>query len=131
MLLVTTGENDMIYYDHLPLDQDILKALGELSINYVFQPIFQADGETVYAWEALMRPTDTTVTDLIEKYTKMDKLHVLEVATLFGAMQAYILRGYSERVSINSFPFGDFAEIAVDCRWVKVEHLGNPLNTVA
>ena len=27
----------MIYYDHLPLDKDILKALGELSINYVFQ----------------------------------------------------------------------------------------------
>ena len=24
----------MIYYDHLPLDKDILKALGELSINF-------------------------------------------------------------------------------------------------
>ena len=29
----------MIYYDHLPLDGEILKALGELSINYVFQII--------------------------------------------------------------------------------------------
>ena len=118
MLLVTTGENDMIYYDHLPLDQDILKALGELSINYVFQPIFQADGETVYAWEALMRPTDTTVTDLIEKYTKMDKLHVLEVATFFGAMQAYFLRGYSERVSINSFPCDCMRQEEADAFWV-------------
>lgn len=94
----------MIYYDHLPLDKDILKALGELSINYVFQPIFRPDGKTVYAWEALMRPTQMTVTELIEDYTKRDKLHVLEVATFFGAMQAYFLRGYSERVSINSFP---------------------------
>ncbi|MCR4584918.1 MAG: EAL domain-containing protein [Lachnospiraceae bacterium] len=94
----------MIYYDHLPLDKDILKALRELSVNYVFQPIFQADGETVFAWEALMRPTDMTVTELIEKYSKEDKLHVLEVATFFGAMQAYFLRGYQERVSINSFP---------------------------
>ena len=94
----------MIYYDHLPLDKDILKALRELSINYVFQPIFQADGETVFSWEALMRPTDMTVTELIEKYSKEDKLHVLEVATFFGAMQAYFLRGYQERVSINSFP---------------------------
>ena len=94
----------MIYYDHLPLDGDILKALRELSINYVFQPIFQADGENVYAWEALMRPTDMTVTELIEKYSKRDKLHVLEVATFFGAMQAYFLRGYQQRVSINSFP---------------------------
>ena len=94
----------MVYFDDLPLDEDILTALRELSINYVFQPIFEADGETVYAWEALMRPTDMTVTELIEEYRQKDKLHVLEVATFFGAMQAYFLRGYSQRVSINSFP---------------------------
>ena len=94
----------MIYYDDLPFDQDILNALGELSIDYVFQPIFLPDGKTVYAWEALMRPTDMTVTELIEAYSKKEKLHVLEVATFFGAMQAYFLRGYVERVSINSFP---------------------------
>ena len=97
-------ENSMIYYDHLPLDRDILKALDELSISYVFQPIFLPDGKTVYAWEALMRPTEMTVTDLIEDYTRRDKLHVLEVATFFGAMQEYFLRGYDQRVSINSFP---------------------------
>ena len=39
----------MIYYDHLPLDEGIIKALGELSINYVFQPIFLPDGKTIYA----------------------------------------------------------------------------------
>jgi EAL domain-containing protein (putative c-di-GMP-specific phosphodiesterase class I) len=94
----------MINFDHLPLHTDILQALRELSINYVFQPIFRPDGKTVYAWEALMRPTDMTVTDLIADYTKKDKLHVLEVATFFGAMQAYFLRGYEERVAINSFP---------------------------
>ena len=94
----------MINFDHLPLDTDILQALRELSINYVFQPIFHPDGKTVYAWEALMRPTDMTVTDLIADYSQKDKLHVLEVATFFGAMQAYFLRGYDQRVSINSFP---------------------------
>jgi len=94
----------MIRFEHLPLDADILKALRELSINYVFQPIFMHDAKTVYAWEALMRPTDKTVTDLIAEYTKKDKLHVLEVATFFGAMQAYFLRGYEQRVAINSFP---------------------------
>ena len=94
----------MINFDHLPLDPDILKALRELSINYVFQPIFLPDGKTVYAWEALMRPANMTVTDLIAEYAKQDKLHVLEVATFFGAMQAYFLRGYKQRVAINSFP---------------------------
>jgi len=93
----------MIYYDHLPLDEDIINALGELSISYAFQPIFQPDGETIYAWEALMRPTEKTVTELIDDYTKEDKLHILEVATFFGAMQEYFLRGYEQKVSINSF----------------------------
>ena len=94
----------MILFDHLPLDKEILEALEELSIDYVFQPIFEPDGKTIYAWKALMRPTGKTVTELIEEYMKKDKLHVLEVATFFGAMQAYFLRGYAQRVSINSFP---------------------------
>ena len=94
----------MIYYNDLPLDKDILDALGELSINYVFQPIFKADGKTIYAREALMRPTQMSVTELIDKYTKENKLHVIEVATFFGAMQEYQLRGYDCMISVNSFP---------------------------
>lgn len=94
----------MIYYDDLPLDKEILDALGKLSINYVFQPIFKPDGKTVFAREALMRPTDKTVLELIDEYLDADNTHVLEVATLFGAMQAYFLRGYTERVAVNSFP---------------------------
>jgi EAL domain-containing protein (putative c-di-GMP-specific phosphodiesterase class I) len=94
----------MIYYDNLPLDNEILSALGELSINYVFQPIFEADGKTIFAYEALMRPTQMTVTELIEDYSKLGLLHVLEVATFFGAMQAYQLRGYDCKISVNSFP---------------------------
>ena len=98
----------MIYFDHLPLDKEILEALGKLSINYVFQPIFYPDGKTIYAREALMRPTQMTVTELINLYTKDDNLHVLEVATFFGAMQAWELRGYTELISMNSFPSDSF-----------------------
>ncbi|MBO4775315.1 MAG: EAL domain-containing protein [Lachnospiraceae bacterium] len=94
----------MICFDHLALSEDILTALRELNIDYVFQPIYEKDKKTVYAWEALMRPQNVTVTDLIAKYQGIDKLHVIEVATFFGAMQAYFLRGYEERVAINSFP---------------------------
>ena len=94
----------MIYFDDLPLDSEILKALAELSINYVFQPIFKPDGKTIFAREALMRPTEMTVTELIEKYDKEDKLHVLEIATFFGAMQEYQVRGYTEHICLNSFP---------------------------
>ncbi len=107
----------MIYYDHLPLDNEILEALGQLSVNYVFQPIFQPDGKTVFAWEALMRPTEKTVMELIEEYMDADRLHVLEVATVFGAMQAYILRGYTERVAINSFPSDNLTQKEADVFW--------------
>ncbi|MCR4740906.1 MAG: EAL domain-containing protein, partial [Lachnospiraceae bacterium] len=109
---------------HLRLDEDILKALGELSINYVFQPIFFPDGKTVYAWEALMRPTQKTVLELINEYMEAGNLHVLEVATLFGAMQAYVLRGYTERVSINSFPNDCLRQDEAD---VFLEYYGNSI----
>lgn len=94
----------MILFDDLPLDKEILDALRELRINYVFQPIFHADGKTIFAREALMRPLDMTVTDLIEDYTRKDKLHILEIATFFGAFQEYTLRGYTEHICLNSFP---------------------------
>lgn len=109
----------MISFDQLPLSRDILQALSEFHINYVFQPIFKSDGKTVYAWEALMRPREMSVTELIAKYQKEDRLHILEVATFFGAMQAYELRGYSERIAINSFPSeciaSEEAEVFRDC----------------
>ncbi len=114
----------MIYYDHLPLDKNILEALGELSINYVFQPIFKADGKTIFAREALMRPTDKNVMDLINEYMESDNLHVLEVATLFGAMQAHALRGYTERVSVNSFPNDCLRQDEADVFW---EYFGDSI----
>lgn len=94
--------NDL--FDHLDLSADVLEALAQLNIDYVFQPIFERDGKTIYAREALMRPKDMTVTELIDQYTKEDKLHILELATFFGAMQAQELRGYVEKIAINSFP---------------------------
>lgn len=100
----------LIYFDHLPLSKEIIEALGKLKINYVFQPIFKKDGKEIYAYEALMRPEGCTVTELIEEYIKRDELHILEVATFWGATQAYLLRGYKEKLSINSFPCECFSE---------------------
>lgn len=104
----------MIYFDHLPLDESIIKALNVLTIDYVFQPIYLPDGKTIFSREALMRPVDVTVTELIQSYMNIDQLHVLEVATFFGAMQAYQLRGYTERLNINSFPSEYFTPDEMD-----------------
>lgn len=100
----------MIYFNDLPLDKEILDALGELSIEYVFQSIFYPDGKSIFAREALMRPEKMSVMELIDKYTKEGKLHILEVATIFGAMQEYLLRGYTENLCLNSFPTESFSE---------------------
>lgn len=94
----------MISYEQLPLGKDILQALSELNIDYVFQPIFYPDGKTVFAREALMRPQGKDVVELIDEYLQLDQLHIIELATVFGAMQKYAHRGYTEWVAINSFP---------------------------
>lgn len=104
----------MIYFDDLPLSPEILAALAELKIDYVFQPIFYPDGKTVYAREALMRPQEMPVMELIWKYQKEGKLHVLEVATFFGATQAFLLRGYDEILAVNSFPNEIFTKEEVE-----------------
>lgn len=94
----------MIYFENLPLEPNILEALAELQIDYVFQSIFLPDGKTIYAREALMRPVGKSVTELIDEYIGKNDLHTLEVATFWGATQAYFLRGYTEKLSVNSFP---------------------------
>ena len=33
----------MIHYEHLALSEEILQALAELNIDYVFQPIYEKD----------------------------------------------------------------------------------------
>lgn len=117
----------MIYFDNLPLSEDILAALSELKIEYVFQPIFYPDGKTIYAREALMRPHDKDVMELITEYQEQDKLHILEVATLFGATQAYFMRGYKEILSINTFPCEIFTEEEVNA---YIEYFGDDKNAM-
>ena len=55
------------------------------------------------------------------EYQEQDKLHILEVATLFGATQAYFMRGYKEILSINTFPCEIFTEEEVNA---YIEYFG-------
>lgn len=115
----------MIYFEDLPLEDNILEALAKLQIEYVFQSIFLPDGKTIYAREALMRPIGQTVTELIEEYTANDDLHILEVATFWGATQAYFLRGYTEKLSVNSFPCECFSSAEVK---TYIDYFGSDKN---
>lgn len=94
----------MISFEKYDLNPELKNELSKLNIEFAFQPIFHNDGKTIFAYEALMRPKDMPITELIYKYTTEDKLHVLEIATMFGAADASLQRGFNEPVSINSFP---------------------------
>lgn len=100
----------MVDFQKIPLEDAIKEELARLQIDFVFQPIYYSDGKTIYAYEALMRPENKNIARLIEEYEQMGKLHVLEVATFFGALQVYEERGYTQYVCLNSFPSECFTE---------------------
>lgn len=94
----------MIDFSEVKLEQHTRDELQKLKINYAFQPIYKNDGNEIFGYEALMRPTDMNVMELIHEYTKEGKLHYLELATFIGASLEYVNRGYDKYFSVNSFP---------------------------
>jgi EAL domain-containing protein (putative c-di-GMP-specific phosphodiesterase class I) len=94
----------MIDFCLLPFDQNDLDALSQLSIDMVFQPIYDARDLSVSAFEALMRPDGKPPMELIAEYQAAGKLAVIELATCFGATMEYRKRGYTQKLCINSLP---------------------------
>ena len=94
----------MIDFRELQFQQEDLEELVQLEIDFVFQPIFDAKNLEISAYEALMRPKGKSPLALIEEYQKKEKLHVIELATCFGATMEYKKRGYSKDLCLNSFP---------------------------
>ena len=94
----------MINFKEMQLSEEIHSKLDDLEIDFAFQPIFRLKDMYLVGYEALMRPKGRTPLELIDEYSKEGKLHIVELATLFGAWQAYRDRGYDTLLSLNSFP---------------------------
>jgi len=94
----------MVDFSKIEFHTDDLEELKKLELDFDFQPIFRASDMSIGAYEALMRPKNQSPVELIEKYQKMDKLFVIELATCFGATLAFKERGYTNTLCINSFP---------------------------
>lgn len=94
----------MINFKEMQLTDEIHNILDNLEISFAFQPIFRLDDMSLIGYEALMRPKDKTPLELIDEYSEKGELHTVELATLFGAWQAYQIRGYETLLSVNSFP---------------------------
>ncbi len=93
----------MISFDYLQLDPGTLLLLSKIDIDFVFQPIFDVSTGSIFAYEALIGPNESTAKAIIEQYEINTKLHVLELASFFGSVKRFIERGYSEMLCINSF----------------------------
>lgn len=94
----------MINFNMLSLKESTLWELNKLHINFAFQPIYDLKTEEIIAYEALMRPEGETPLELIDRYEARRQLHIIELATFFGATMAYYERGYQEKLCVNSFP---------------------------
>ena len=95
---------DMICFEEIPFGEELQHELSKLEIEFVFQPIYDSRSMEIYAYEALMRPKGKSPLQLIDEYQKAGKLHIIEIATCFGAPMSYRKRGYDKRLCINSFP---------------------------
>ena len=73
----------MVDYSIFPLDEEIKDKLAKLEISYAFQPIFYPNGRDIYAYEALMRPKNIGVMDLIEEFGIKNDLHTLDSMPMF------------------------------------------------
>ena len=94
----------MIDFCSLPFGQEDLDALSQLSIDMVFQPIYNSRDLSISGFEALMRPDGKTPMELISEYQAAGKLAVIELASCFGATMEYKKRGYTQTLCINSLP---------------------------
>lgn len=93
----------MIDFSKYRFSDHVNQELKKLDVDFVFQPIVDRNGNVI-AREALMRPNGASPLELISQFEETDDLHILEVASAFGATEAFISRGYKERLGINSFP---------------------------
>ena len=94
----------MIDFSKLPLGSGLHGLLDGMRIGFAFQAIFNAATMEAAGYEALMRPEGMTPAALIERHQEENSLHTLELATFFGATQAFLDKGLQGFVSINSFP---------------------------
>ena len=94
----------MIDFKEMQLTEDIHRKVDEFEVDFAFQPIYRLEDMYLIGYEALMRPKGKTPLELIDEYNRKGELYKVELATLFGAWQAYRKRGYDTLLSVNSFP---------------------------
>ncbi len=73
-------------------------------IRYVFQPIYKLEDNSIYGYEALMRPDPYTPIVFIKAVAKLDKLYLIEEITNYYGVKQFMERNLGGKIFLNSFP---------------------------
>lgn len=93
----------MLDFKYMDIPDGIKETLQKYHIDFAFQPIYYKN-KTLFGYEALMRPVDMNIEDLLQYAKEHNLLHEIELLSFFGGTLAYGLRGYTEKLCINSIP---------------------------
>jgi len=73
-------------------------------IKFAFQPIIKLEDNSIYGYEALMRPEPYTPVEFIKAVANMDKLYLIEEITNYYGVKHFMEAGLEGMLFMNSFP---------------------------
>lgn len=73
-------------------------------IKFAYQPIFRISDNSIYGYEALMRPQPFTPVEFIKAVAGMDRLFQIEEITNYYGVKHFMEAGLEGMLFMNSFP---------------------------
>ena len=73
-------------------------------IKFAYQPIYRLSDDSIYGYEALMRPYPFTPSDFIKQVDDMDMLYRIEEITNYYGVKCFMEAGLEGKIFLNSFP---------------------------
>ncbi len=73
-------------------------------IQFAFQPIYKIKDNTLYGYEALMRPEPYTPIEFIDAVAQMDKLYRIEEITNYYGTKHFMEAKLQGKLFLNTFP---------------------------
>ena len=73
-------------------------------IKFAFQPIFEVETNSIYGYEALMRPEPYSPMEVIADYAKKQRLNEIEEITTYYGAYHFLKNNLQGKLFLNSFP---------------------------
>ena len=73
-------------------------------INFAYQPIFEIETNTIYGYEALMRPAPYTPMEVIAEFARHNRLNEIEEFSTYYGAKHFLENNLPGKIFFNSFP---------------------------